>query len=67
MANYRVELALDRTTLTWVRTTLTASSVGFGMVAFFRLLQEQTASVQSIRLHQGGDPDGYEAVPPGIV
>jgi putative membrane protein len=53
MASYRTALALDRTTLAWVRTALTMASFGFGMVAFFRSIQDQSPSAESIRLHQG--------------
>jgi putative membrane protein len=41
MASYRTQLALDPTTLASVRTALTMASFGFGMVAFFRSIQEQ--------------------------
>ncbi len=51
MASYRTQLALDRTTLAWIRTALTLASFGFGMVAFFRSFQEQAASERTIRLH----------------
>ncbi len=53
MATYRTELALDRTTLAWVRTTLAMASFGFGMVAFFRTIQEKSPSAESLRLHRG--------------
>jgi putative membrane protein len=53
MASYRTQLALDRTTLAWVRTTLAMASFGFGMVAFFRTIQEKAPSAESLRLHQG--------------
>ena len=53
MASYRPQLALDRTTLAWVRTALTMASFGFGMVAFFRSIQQQSPSAETIRLHRG--------------
>jgi putative membrane protein len=53
MATYRTELALDRTTLAWVRTTLAMASFGFGMVAFFRTIQEKSPGPESLRLHAG--------------
>jgi putative membrane protein len=53
MATYRTRLALDRTTLAWVRTTLAMASFGFGMVAFFRSIQERSPSPETIRLHRG--------------
>jgi putative membrane protein len=51
MASFRTRLALDRTTLAWLRTTLTMGSFGFGMVGFFRSLEEQARSEQAVRLH----------------
>jgi putative membrane protein len=44
MTIYRTQFALDRTTLAWVRTALTMGSFGFGMVAFFRSMLEQSRS-----------------------
>jgi putative membrane protein len=40
LASFRTAQALDRTTLAWVRTTLTMGSFGFGMIGFFRTLEE---------------------------
>ena len=67
MASFRTQLALDRTTLAWVRTTLTMASFGFGMVAFFRSRQEQSPSPESIRLHQGAIRMGTALILLGIV
>jgi putative membrane protein len=53
MAGFRTQLALDRTTLAWVRTALAMASFGFGMVAFFRTLRQQSPDAESIRLHLG--------------
>lgn len=53
MANFRTSLALDRTTLAWLRTALTMGSFGFGMVGFFRSLQEHSQTEQAARLHSG--------------
>src|SRR5271165_4103132 len=53
MASFHTRLALDRTTLAWLRTTLTMGSFGFGMVGFFRSLQEQAPSEQAAHLHAG--------------
>jgi putative membrane protein len=33
---YQIKLALDRTMLAWIRTTLAMASFGFALVAFFR-------------------------------
>ena len=67
MATYRTQLALDRTTLAWVRTTLAMASFGFGMVAFFRTIQETIAELESLRLHQGAIRMGTALILLGIV
>jgi uncharacterized membrane protein YidH (DUF202 family) len=67
MATYRTELALDRTTLAWIRTTLTMASFGFGMVAFFRTLEERSPSLESLRLHRGAIRMGAALILLGIV
>ena len=51
MAEYRTHLALDRTTLAWIRTTITMAAFGFGMIGFFRSLRESSPSAETIRLH----------------
>ncbi len=66
LASYRTQLALDRTTLAWVRTTLAMASFGFGMVAFFRTIQEKSPSVESVRLHQGAIRMGTTLILLGI-
>jgi uncharacterized membrane protein YidH (DUF202 family) len=53
MASFRTRLALDRTTLAWLRTTLTMGSFGFGMIGFFRSIQEAAPNEKSARLHAG--------------
>ena len=65
MASYRTQLALDRTTLAWVRTTLAMASFGFGMVAFFRTIQEKSPSAESRPVASGCDSHGHGAAPPG--
>jgi len=67
MATYRTELALDRTTLAWIRTTLTMASFGFGMVAFFRAIEEQHPGDQSSRLHIGAICMGIVLILVGII
>ena len=67
MAAYRTELALDRTTLAWIRTTLAMTSFGFGMVAFFRTIEERSPSVESVRLHRGAIRMGTVLILLGIV
>jgi uncharacterized membrane protein YidH (DUF202 family) len=67
MATYRTKLALDRTTLAWIRTTLTMVTFGFGMVGFFRVLQEQTNNERTIRLHEGAIRMGVALLVLGVV
>ena len=67
MAAYRTELALDRTTLAWIRTTLTMASFGFGMVAFFRSRQIESPNSKTFRLHQGAIHMGTSLLILGIV
>jgi putative membrane protein len=52
MASLRTGLALDRTALAWIRTTLTMASFGFGMVAFFRSLRQAAPTPDTVRQHQ---------------
>jgi uncharacterized membrane protein YidH (DUF202 family) len=67
MASYRTQLALDRTTLAWDRTTLTMASFGFGMVAFFRSIQQQSPGPETIRLHSGAIRMGVALLLLGIA
>jgi putative membrane protein len=67
MASYRTQLALDRTTLAWVRTMLTMASFGFGMVAFFRSLHEQSPTPENTRLHRGAIRMGSALILLGIL
>jgi putative membrane protein len=67
MAGFNTKLALDRTTLAWIRTTLTMASFGFGMVAFFRSLQQGAPSAETARLHQGAIHFGVTLVVTGIL
>jgi inner membrane protein YidH len=50
---YQVKLALDRTMLAWIRTTLAMASFGFALVAFFRALRYLVKDPQAARLHVG--------------
>ena len=52
LATYQAKLALDRTTLGWIRTTLTMASFGFGMVAFFRTLRHENPTSEFVHLHE---------------
>ncbi len=67
MAGLRTQLALDRTTLAWIRTTLTMASFGFGMVAFFRSIRQTSPSEETMRLQQGAIRFGTSLIILGIV
>ena len=67
LANFRTAQALDRTTLAWVRTTLTMGSFGFGMIGFFRTLDEHAHTPEAFRLHQGAIRFGECLVIGGVV
>ncbi len=67
LASFRTSLALDRTMLAWIRTTLSIAGFGFGMVGFFRALKQQSPSAESIRLHTGAIRFGTTLVVLGIV
>jgi len=62
----RSHLALDRTPLAWIRTSLTMGTFGFGMVGFFRSLRAQAPTPETIRLHQGAIQFGTGLVVLGI-
>jgi len=62
MAKYRTQLALDRTTLAWIRTTLTMATFGFGMIGYFRTLEERAGTARSVQLHQGAIKFGVALV-----
>jgi uncharacterized membrane protein YidH (DUF202 family) len=67
MAKLRTQLSLDRTTLAWIRTALTMATFGFGLVAFFRTLQERSPTAQTVHLHEGAIIFGTALVILGIV
>ena len=67
MAKFRTQLAMDRTTLAWIRTTLSIAGFGFGMVGFFRTLEERNPTAESMRLHQGAIEMGIVLIILGIV
>jgi putative membrane protein len=46
-------LSLDRTTLAWIRTTLTMTSFGLGTVTFFRSIRMRADTPENVRLHEG--------------
>jgi putative membrane protein len=67
LAKFRTQLALDRTTLAWIRTALTMASFGFGMVAFFRSLQQASPSEETNRLRQGAIVFGLGLLMLGLI
>jgi uncharacterized membrane protein YidH (DUF202 family) len=67
MASFRTKLALDRTTLAWIRTTLTMASFGFGMVAFFRSLQESNPGEKTLRMREGAIRFGIALIALGLA
>jgi len=67
LTTLQTRLSLDRTTLAWMRTTLTMATFGFGMVGFFRTLQEQSQDPKLTRLHQGAVRMGIALLVLGIV
>ena len=66
-AKFRTSLALDRTTLAWIRTTVTFATFGFGMIGYFRALEQSTHSEQATRLHRGAIHMGIGLVVIGLV
>ena len=65
-AKYRTALALDRTTLAGIRTALTFATFGFGMVGFFRAMEQMTHSEQAVRLHQAAIHMGIALIVIGL-
>jgi putative membrane protein len=67
MARFRTQLALDRTTLAWIRTTITMATFGFGMIGFFRTLEERYPNARSAQLHHGAIEFGVALVVIGVA
>jgi uncharacterized membrane protein YidH (DUF202 family) len=67
IAKLRTQLALDRTTLAWIRTTITMATFGFGMIGFFRTLEEKFPTARSVQLHQGAIKFGVALVVIGVA
>src|SRR5436853_6660863 len=67
MAGFRTQLAMDRTTLAWIRTTLAIAGFGFGMVGFFRTLEERSPTPESVRLHHGAIRFGVSLIVLGLA
>jgi len=66
-AKYRTQLALDRTTLAWLRTALTFATFGFGIVGFFRTMDQSSQTPQSARLHHAAIHMGVTLILIGII
>jgi len=67
IAKVRTQLAFDRTTLAWIRTAITMATFGFGMIGFFRTLEEKYPTARSVQLHQGAIKFGIALVVIGIA
>jgi len=67
LARFRVSLALDRTTLAWIRTALTFATFGFGMIGYFRTLEQASHSEVAEHLHQAAIHMGVALVVIGLV
>jgi putative membrane protein len=67
LARYRTQLALDRTTLAWIRTTLTMATFGFGTVGFFRSLRASSPTPEAVHLHQSAIQFGTALIVLGLV
>src|SRR5271156_3932641 len=66
-AKFRTSLALDRTTLAWIRTAVTFATFGFGMIGYFRTLEQSTHSEHAAHLHQGAIRMGVALVVIGLL
>jgi uncharacterized membrane protein YidH (DUF202 family) len=67
MAKFRTQLALDGTTLAWIRTALTMGTFGFGLIGFFRTLREKSPTQEAVRMHEGAIFFGYGLVVLGLA
>ena len=61
------QLALDRTTLAWIRTALTMATFGFGTVGFFRSLRLASPTPESIQLHASAIRFGVGLIVLGVA
>jgi uncharacterized membrane protein YidH (DUF202 family) len=65
-APYRLKLALDRTMLAWLRTSIALAGFGFALVAFFRAVRTSTPTLQAARFHLGAIRFGTALLALGI-
>ena len=66
LASFRTQLAMDRTMLAWSRTTLSIAGFGFGMVGFFRTMEQKSPGPESARLHAAAIRFGVALILLGI-
>jgi putative membrane protein len=67
MAKLRTEIALDRTTLAWVRTALSLVTFGFGTIGFFRSVRQANPTPENVNMHQGAIRFGIALIVLGIL
>ena len=67
MAKFRIQIALDRTTLAWIRTTVAMATFGFGTVGFFRSFREKNPTPGATQMQQGAIRFGFALIVLGIV
>jgi len=67
MARFQTGMALERTMLAWVSTTLSMVSFGFGIVAFFRSLRVANPGEETRRLHVAAIGFGLGLIVLGLV
>ena len=61
------QLALDRTTLAWIRTALTMATFGFGTVGFFRSVRLAFPTPEAAELHASAIRFGVALIVLGIA
>jgi len=67
MAKVRTQLALDRNTLAWIRTTLTMATFGSSTVGFFRSLREKSRAPEAVHIHERAIAFGVALIVVGII
>ena len=67
IANVRTQVALERTTRTWIRTSLTLATFGFGLVRFFQSIEDSSPGEKSHRLYENAIHSGIALIALGIV
>jgi putative membrane protein len=67
LARFQTGMALERTTLAWVRTALSMVSLGFGIAAFFRSLRLAHPGEETRRLHLSAIGFGLSLIVLGLI